>query len=363
MAKKKKIDTKKLRKALPYVITGVVTILVAFLGSLGKTDSGTTLSLNAFAANDYKISVDQLSELYMVADLSDALGLASATDVASNYVLTTSMYDAGQTATGKLEKPNITNLAVSRGVIEYTVKEGETMETIAARYGVTTDQIRWSNDKKTTEVNAGDLLYIPSVGGIVYTVKADDTIDSIVDKYGSNATEIIALNDLEKSGISEGMRIVIKGGELPETERPEYEPPVVVRTYYYTYLGNTSERQNIEYLGAYYGLGGPYAAGQCTQWAWYKRQLLGDDLPSTLGNANTWAARAGAVGYVVSSVPVAGAVFQTSSGWYGHVGYVEAVNGDGSIVVTEMNYNYSPFSVIRATIPASSVGNFNYIYP
>ena len=111
-------------------------------------------------------------------------------------------------------------------------------------------------------------------------------------------------------------------------------------------------------VGRIYGLGGPYGAGQCTQWAWSKRR----DLPSTLGNANTWAARAAAAGYVVNRTPSAGAVFQTSSGWYGHVGYVEAVNADGSITVTEMNYGYSPYLVIRATIPASSVGNFNYIH-
>lgn len=357
--KKSSFDKKKLGRVLPYLITGILTIALVFVGSLDKKNSNTTLSLDVFAATDYKVSVDQLSELYTVADVSDALGLASASDVASNYVLTTSMYEVGQTSTGKFDKPTITNLVVSRGVVEYTVKEGESMESIAAQYGITTDQIRWSNDKKTTEVSAGDLLYIPSVSGIVYTVKSGDTIESIVEKYGSNATEIIAMNDLEKSGISEGLRIVIKDGELPETERPEYEPPVVTRSYYYTYLGNTAERQNIEVLGYYYGLGGPYGAGQCTQWAWFKRQ----DVPSTLGNANTWAYRAEAIGYTVSRTPVRGAIFQTTSGWYGHVGYVEAVNPDGSILVTEMNYNYSPFMVIQATIPASSVGNFNYIYP
>lgn len=357
MSKKKaKINHKGLARALPYIAAAVVTLGLVFVGSLDKLNSSTTLSLNAFAANDYNISVDQLSELYVVADISDVLGLASAGDVASNYVLTNSMYSVGQTSTGKIEKPSITNLAVSRGVIEYVVKDGESMEGIAARYGLTTDQIRWSNDLKTTDIEAGDLLYLPSVAGIVYTVKEDESVEEIADTYGSTVAEIIALNDLEVSGVSEGMRIVIRGGELPETERPEYVAPV--RTYYYTYLGSTSERTNIEVLGYQYGLGGPYGAGQCTQWAWYRRQ----DLPSNLGNANTWAARAAAAGYSVSRTPSAGAIFQTSSGWYGHVGYVESVNGDGSIVVTEMNYNYSPYLVIRATIPASAVGNFNYIH-
>jgi len=344
------------------MVAGLATLALVFVGSLDKQSGEVSLSLDAFAASDYKISVDQLSELYVVADLSDALGLASASDVASNYVVTTTMYDSGQTSAGKLEKPNLTNITASRGVIEYTVAEGESMDTIASRYGITTDQIRWSNGLKTTDVAAGTVLYIPSTSGIVYTVKSGDTVESIVEKYGSNASEIIALNDLEVSGISEGTRIVIKDGTLPEKERPEYvaPAPVVTRpsyTYTYTYLGSTSERQNIQVVGWFYNLGGPYGRGQCTQWAWYNRQ----DLPSTLGNANAWARNAAAAGYVVNRTPAAGAIFQTSSGWYGHVGYVEAVNGDGSIVVSEMNYGVS-YRVIRSTIPASAVGNFNYIH-
>lgn len=359
---KQKIKLDNLKNILPYLIVGIVTLLLVFVGSIDKQNSEANLSLSSFAADDYNnISIDQLSELYTVADLSDALELASAGDVASNYVITTTMYDSGQTSSGKLEKPNLTNITVSRGVIEYQVAEGEDVNSIAAKYGLTADQVRWSNNLKNTSVDAGTILKIPSTSGIVYTVKSGDTIESITEKYGSTVDEIIALNDLEVSGLTEGMQIVIKNGSLPEKERPEYVAPVVrpvyTNTYTYTYLGSTSERQNIEVVGWFYNLGGPYGGGQCTQWAWYKRQ----DLPSTLGNANAWARNAAAAGYLVNNVPAAGAVIQTSSGWYGHVGYVEAVNGDGSIVVSEMNYGI-PWRVIRSTIPASAVGNFNYIH-
>ncbi len=360
-SKRKNLRIRKLKKFLPYFVTGALTLAIVAIGSLGKQDNNTTLSLDAFAKSDYKISVDQLSELYVVADISDAMGLASASDVASNYVVTTSMYEAGQTTTGKIEKPAITNIAVSRGVEEIVFSEGDSLEAIAKERGITVDQIRWSNGLKTTEVAAGTTLYIPSSSGIVYTVKSGDTLESIASKYGSSADDIMHNNDLEISGITEGMKIFISGGTLPETERPEYVAPrPVTRTtnYYYSYLGSSSERQNIEVLGYFTGLGGPYGRGQCTQWAWYKRQ----DLPSTLGNANTWAARAAAAGFTVNRTPSAGAIFQTSSGWYGHVGYVESVNADGSITVTEMNYNYRPYMVIRGVIPASSVGNFNYIH-
>lgn len=357
----KKFNLDKFKGALPYILVGGATLGLVAVGSIDKQNSELNLSLSSFAANDYSnVSVDQLSELYTVADLSDALRLASAGDVASNYVITNTMRDSGQTATtGKLEKPNITDVAASRGIIEHEVKEGEDINTIAAKYGLSGDQVRWSNGLKTAEVAVGTILKIPSIPGIVYTVKSDDTVDSIASKYGSSAAEIVALNDLEVSGLSDGMQIVIKDGTLPETERPEYVAPVVVRsTYTYTYLGSTSERQNIEVIGWFYDLGGPYGAGQCTQWAWYKR---GGSIPSTWGNANTWAYAAERDGYVVNRTPSAGAIFQTGSGWAGHVGYVEAVNPDGSIVVSEMNYGI-PFRAIRSTVPASAVGNFNYIH-
>ena len=362
--KNKSFDKEKLKEVLPYAIAGFVTLLLVVIGSIDKNNADTNLSLTTFAANDYNISVDQLSELYVVADLSDTLSLASASDVASNYVVTTTMYDSGQTSTGKLEKPNLTDVGRREWVITHEVQDGESMVSIAEEYGITTDQIRWSNGLKTTDVGVGTVLYIPKEPGIVYTVKSDDTVESIASTYGSNIDEITILNDLDVSGLEEGSKIFIKNGTLPEKERPEYVAPVVTPvqtytssyTYTYTYLGSTSERQNIEVVGYFYNLGGRYGAGQCTQWAWYKRQ----DLP-LLGNANAWAYNAAALGYLVDHTPAAGAIFQTSSGWYGHVGYVEAVNGDGSIVVTEMNYGV-PFRVIRSTIPASVVGGFNYIH-
>lgn len=237
------------------------------------------------------------------------------------------------------------------------------METIAAANDITTDEIRWSNGLKTTAVTPGMTLYLPSSHGIVYLVKDEDTLETIAAKYGSSVAELVAMNDLELSGITAGMRIMVKGGTLPEQERPEYVAPVVARStsssssYSYTYLGSGSGRQNMTVVGYYYNLGGPYGAGQCTQWAWYKRP----DLPRFMGNANNWASYAARAGFTVNHVPAAGAVFQSMDGWYGHVGYVEAVNADGSIVVTEMNYGVS-YRVTRATIPASQVGRFNYIH-
>ncbi len=363
---KKKINFEELKNLFYYILAGSIILALAFVGSLEKNSSNNNFSLSAFAADDFTtISSNQISEYYVVADLSNALSLASAEDAALNYVTLNSLYKVGQISSDKLEKnPVLDTTNLSRGLITYTVSDGENMESIASKFNLSTDQIRWSNGLKTTSISTGDVLYLTkNVSGIVYTVKADDTLESISEKYGSNVASIIALNGLQVSGIKEGMKIAIEGGTLPEKERPEYVPPVTrPPIYIYTYLGSTNTREDIviihpsyEYFG--YGNDNGYAYGNCTWWAKYMRP----DLPSNLGNANMWAYNARNRGYAVDNTPSAGAVFQTSAGWAGHVGYVESVNGDGSITVTEMNYNYL-YNTIRAKIPASQVGNYYYIH-
>lgn len=359
MTRKKSKILERAKKVLPYLLVGGLTVGLVFVGSLDKQNPEKSLSLDTFANNEeYSVSVDQMSELYVVADLSDALGLASASEVASNYVAATSIYNHGLTSSGKLEKPSVTNISASRGVIEHSVEPGESIEEIASKYGVSVDQIRWSNGLKSNYLDAGTVLYIPSTSGIVYTVKAGDTLDSIVSKYGSNAEEIVALNDLEMSGVTEGSRIVIKDGTLPETERPEYVAPSARRSYSsssssysYTYLGDSATRTN---MSCNPSLGG----GQCTTWGWLKRP----DLGFIKANANRWDDMARAAGIVVNRTPAPGAIFQTDAGWYGHVGYVESVNSDGSINISERNYAGCRGGVLFSTVPAGAVGSFNYIH-
>ena len=70
-----------------------------------------------------------------------------------------------------------------------------------------------------------------------------------------------------------------------------------------------------------------------------------------MGNANSWASAAQAAGFTVNNTPEEGAIMQSSEGAFGHVAFVESVNNDGSITVSEMNYD-GPFSYTR-TISAS----------
>ena len=354
---KKKINFDKLKIISLYILASVAILAIVFVGTLDKRDDATTLSIGS-SSSDFQVSTDQVSEMYIVADLSSALNLASAESTAYNYVATKSMYDSGQASTGKIEKTQVIDTAgLSQGVETYIVGDGETMDSIAAKFGLSTDQIRWSNGLKNKNISTGDTLYLTkNISGIVYTVKANETIESIAAKYGSTAERIKHLNNLELTGVSEGMKIAIEGGNLPEKERPEYVAPVY--TYTYTTYGSVGSRQNMTIVMEGFGAYGGYGWGQCTSWAWYNRQ----DLPGSLGNAYSWASNAAAHGFPVDHNPQPGDVFQHGGGWYGHVGYVESVNPDGSIVVTEANYAYHVGRITRATVDAGTARTFNFIH-
>ncbi|WP_281198008.1 CHAP domain-containing protein [Staphylococcus schleiferi] len=105
--------------------------------------------------------------------------------------------------------------------------------------------------------------------------------------------------------------------------------------------------------------GNLYTAGQCT---WYVYDKVGGKIGLTWGNANNWASSASAAGFKVDHNPEKGAILQSNDGPFGHVAYVESVNNDGSVTVSEMNYNGGPFSVSSRTISASEAASYNYIH-
>ncbi|MBR2659199.1 LysM peptidoglycan-binding domain-containing protein [Candidatus Saccharibacteria bacterium] len=363
--KSKKLDS--LKRNWAYIFVLLAVFGVAYFGSLDKTTSSDdTMNVRSIVSSGAQISADQVNQFYMVAEMADSMNLASANLAQTNYDTVALLQQNSQTAddSGKIQKPIAVNLAgISRGVIQYAVKDGENLEAIAARYGITTDQIRWSNGLKTTDVSVGQSLLIPTMPGIAYKVKSGENVDGLADKYKSSAAEIIAVNDLEKDqNLAADTVILIPRGILPETERPEY----VVPTTSYSYSGGSTSSASTSYhYAASYASGNKYAYGWCTWYAWqWRHDNMGSNyqLPSNLGNANTWAAAARAAGFNVNRTPAYGAVFQTSAGWLGHVGVVTGVNADGSIVISDMNGIAGWGRVGSKTISAAEAANYTYIH-
>lgn len=363
MTAKRSKKFKFIRQNWAYLLMSAVVLLVAFFGSRDKVlDPDDSMSMNSIVYGSSQISTDQVSEFYIVAEMANSMNLASANLADTNYDTVVLLQQNSQVPddSGKLAKPIHVNLTgVSRGVIQYTIRPGETLDTVAARYGASVDQIRWSNGLKTAEVSEGQTILVPSVPGIAYKVKSGDTVESLAEKYHSTVTEIVSVNDLEKDhNLAPDSTILIPNGVLPETERPEYIVPVTYNSY------SASASSSYHYTASY-ASGNKYAYGWCTWYAWQWRHdnMPGNfNLPSNLGNANTWANAARAAGFAVNRTPAYGAVFQTSAGWLGHVGVVTGVNSDGSVVISDMNGIAGWGRVGTKTISASEAASYTYIH-
>ncbi|MBQ6355453.1 LysM peptidoglycan-binding domain-containing protein [Candidatus Saccharibacteria bacterium] len=350
------------KNIVPYIVVALGIFALAFFGSWSKSvNTYDNENVQNLIANNSFATVDQISEFYTTAMVADDINLATAPVIRTNYESVSVIQDIGQDETGKMTKPSLVDVShLSRGVINYTVKEGESLETIAQKYNVSTTQIRWSNGLKTDEVSVGQTLLVPTVPGIAYSVKSGDTVEGLAEKYKSDAQLLIALNDLEKDQtLTPGAILILPNGELPETERPEYVVANGRNGKYHSGAATSS------HYSAVYASGNKYAYGWCTWYAWqWRKDNLGDAMPSNMGNASSWARSAAGAGYTVSRTPVYGAVFQTTGGsYYGHVGVVTGVHADGSITISDMNGIAGWGRVGSKTISAAEAARYNYIYP
>lgn len=238
----------------------------------------------------------------------------------------------------------------------YTVQAGDTADSVAAKYGISADTIKWANNLTSSSLRVDTTLTILPTNGVLYTVKAGDTLQSISDKYKVDQTRVVLYNDLDVSGIVAGQKLVLPSGDLPTTERPGYVAPVSVFITGYSsgFSGNTW------FIKPGIGAAGGYAWGNCTSWAYYRRAELGHSIGSQWGNAGSWAFYALRAGLAVNHTPSPGAIIQDS----GHVAIVEDVLPNGDLSISEMNYNPPRGTnvVSGRTLPAAYVGQYLYIH-
>lgn len=79
---------------------------------------------------------------------------------------------------------------------------------------------------------------------------------------------------------------------------------------------------------------------ECVSYVAWKIHSTGRYVPhfGGAGNANQWPSTAARHGISSGSTPKAGAAAVMNIGYYGHVMYVESVNGDGTITVSDYNF-------------------------
>jgi surface antigen/LysM repeat protein len=248
-----------------------------------------------------------------------------------------------------------TGIPVRHDPIPYSVQDGDDINSVATRYNVTAEEIRWSNPTlgTSTRIQKGQTLLIPPVAGVVVQVRRGDTVQSLAAVWHVDPATIEDFNYLRNadSDLSDGRLLVLpsgRGSAITPAPTSVYLPAAVGSRGTFTIkVGGT--------LGPYAVTRFPW--GQCTY-------LVATKVPVTwLGNAWQWYGAAQAAGWQVGSTPRAGAIMVTwESKYFGHVAYVEGINADGSWFVTEMNY--LGLGVIdQRTIRPGQVPLIGFIYP
>lgn len=112
-------------------------------------------------------------------------------------------------------------------VITYSVEKGDTIGTIATKFGISTDTIKWENNIDTNDIlNIGQELRILPVSGIAHKVAPGETIYSIAQKYNTSAQGIVdfpfnTFADPETFAMVAGQIVIVPGGVEP-SEQPTY---------------------------------------------------------------------------------------------------------------------------------------------
>lgn len=141
-----------------------------------------------------------------------------------------------------LSRPGLPGTQISKrqraGIIDYTVKAGDSISTIAEEFDISVNTILWENDLSSYSlIKPGMTLSILPVSGLSHAVAKGETLGSIAAKYSIEESDILTTNKLaDASLISIGKKLVIPGGK--KASLPEYKPK--------TYTGFTAIKNIIK---------------------------------------------------------------------------------------------------------------------
>jgi len=158
--------------------------------------------------------------------------LANTYPVFSSNIATPSASNEGQSI---IVGENVFQTQVSQKprdkIIIYTVEKGDTISTIAQKFGIADDTIRWENDLTSDNITVGDTLKILPVTGVSYKVKSGDTVYTIAKKLDTDPQKIVdfPFNDFanpETFSLVEGQILIVPDGIKPS------EAPIIRRQVY-----------------------------------------------------------------------------------------------------------------------------------
>lgn len=110
-----------------------------------------------------------------------------------------------------------------RGTEVYIVMNGDTLSSIATKFGVSIATVKWANNLTSDLVKPGQELEVPLSDGVLVTIKKGDTLGSLAKKYAGNEQAIADFNFLDYPfALVAGQEIFVPDGRMPDPPKPVY---------------------------------------------------------------------------------------------------------------------------------------------
>jgi murein DD-endopeptidase MepM/ murein hydrolase activator NlpD len=112
----------------------------------------------------------------------------------------------------------------TRPTQDVTIHEGDTLATMANYYDVSVEAIAYANGLSDARaLQLGQKLVIPPAEGALYTVKDGDTVDSIAGRFKVEPAVVLTFNRcyFEPERCAAGQKIFVRGAELPALLEPD----------------------------------------------------------------------------------------------------------------------------------------------
>ncbi len=197
-------------KAIPFVLLGLLLVSSNSLAQLNSFNKNALLSYSGASAGleNNQLFFNQNNQLALEAPDLKIIQDDFVSGISTPRVLTTQTL--GDIFGG--------NSQPRKDVENYVTQPGDTIESVAASFNISTNTILWANNlSKGSPLKVGQSLTILPVSGVLHIVKSGDTVADIAKTYKANPDDIIAINSLANEGdIFIGDILIIPGGVMPQ---------------------------------------------------------------------------------------------------------------------------------------------------
>jgi len=121
---------------------------------------------------------------------------------------------------GENSDNNLENYGNNKEILEYIVQPGDTLSSLAEKFGISVNTIIWANDlQKNSKINLDQKLLILPISGVLHYAKKGETLSQIAQTYKSDVGKIADFNELSGEDIFAGDILIIPDGVMPTSPK------------------------------------------------------------------------------------------------------------------------------------------------